>query len=245
MVSSLVLGRDGLPSFCYLYYKQKDVTEIKKIIQAGPGDIAIKEERLVQLERFHQVIQGSHRCLRQSLLLQLDELWISSCIESNSLPCPYCLNPPPLISLSVEVEVRRFLDFLQQVTSLEEQKVVPILLGTYHSHQESSIYALLRKWTKDLVQHFVEEMRLTELVGCQYEIVEDIPTNILKITRSGMQFLSDSSSEKAMLVPRKLMFGPYFNPSKATTTRNNVKRHHDAQLKRFEPKKKHLKRNAK
>ena len=84
-----ILGRDGLPAHCYVYYRHADTTNVKKMIEWEKNvDICVIEGKLSSLSEFDRIL-SSKLCRRQSVLGLLDEFSISKCKGSN-VPCDNC-----------------------------------------------------------------------------------------------------------------------------------------------------------
>lgn len=66
-------GRDGKPSSCYLYYGYQDTAVLKRFIDEGEGDEAVKQRHREMLKRMVQFCENRSDCRRADILAYFGE----------------------------------------------------------------------------------------------------------------------------------------------------------------------------
>lgn len=207
------------------------------MIQSGPGGVAIVGKKLSSLSQLSDVFLKKHRCLRTGLLLLLDETWNKTCLSSESSPCQYCLSNPKLSSLDVSFEARNFIRFLTIKGLLCRKDIFNILVGTHHTMQAEIFYGSLRNWTTDLINFFLEELLLQNLIETVYEVNDDLPMPYMSVTALGHAFVSNKDSSLILKFPEVVISQPFENNmDSGKASRKNVKRNHHVLCRRFDPK---------
>ena len=197
---------------------------------------SVYKEKLLRLSLLVDVIQTPLRCLRQILLLFLDEVWDFDCLSSNQLPCSVCQDFLSKVSLDVTQETLIVLRFLCCQRNLKESDLVDILYGTFHSYQTfTSVYSSLRHWCRKLIIFFIQELRLKGFIVTSYIMVNEIPVAYLVHTEMGNQFLMLEQPKFFMLVP-SILLPSETHCSITFKSARVVKRHHHVLNKRFKPK---------
>ena len=146
----------------------------------------VYQEKLLRLSTFVDFIQSRLRCIRQILLLYLDEVWNNDCLSVNQLPCSVCQNAERKLWLDVSEETYRVLRFLDCHSLIRELDVVDVLSGIFYQYGNLKwVYGSLKHWCRSLVVFFIQELRLRGLIENKYEMVDDVPLGFLVITEVG------------------------------------------------------------
>ena len=228
-------GRDGDPAFCYLFYAHSDALKLRKMLEKDCSR-AVYKEKLLRLSLLVDVIQTPLRCLRQILLLFLDEVWDFDCLTANQIPCSVCQNVARKISLDITQESLTVVRFLRDQEYIKESEIVDTLSGTLNMYQSFTwVYGCLKHWCRKLIVFFIQELRLKGYIVNTYNIVNGIPVAFLTSTDKVDQILSMEQPLLLMLTPSPLL--PSKNQSLITyAPARVVRRHHHVLNKRFKPK---------
>ena len=197
----------------------------------------VYSEKVNRLSTFVDAIETETRCIRQVLLLYLDEIWNSDCLTNGDLPCTICDKAFNRLTVDVTAETLTVLNFLTCQSYIRELDLVETLYGTFHKFQQYRwVYGSVRRWYRTRIVHFIQELRLKGLIVTNYEVINEVPLAFLVLTDLGRQFLM-APYDFCILVPSFLIPS---NSQALISFRPNrvVKRRHHVMNKRFKPKEK-------
>ena len=165
--STFILGRDGLPSFCFLYYAKRDVESVKNLIINGPGNLPVMRARLTNFNKFNDTIKSTNKCRRQSILLLLDEVRSNKCsiAESN---CDNCTKDHVFGHVDVSNEVQLFVEKLPTIHALNSLLMVQASQNLCQQAVKRELchtfFGIFSHWPSWAIHDFIDYLLLEEVL---------------------------------------------------------------------------------
>ena len=226
--SIFILGRDGLPAWCYLFHSRMDMLKTKRLIEwKVSADAAIVKKNLVELAELNRVLSSKKLCRRQSVLSLMDEPSPQSCLSSES-QCDTCLGISVPIFKNVTKEVRLVLNFLDHHSDLDVFTLRNVLAGLNHNLSRDHVHAvegLLFSWALDEIAQFTDFLTNEKFMHKQGTLVNDVPSYRLIPNHANI------NGDEIFMSLHEVV--PIVRSDKKQTTRT---RHHDIRKRRFFPK---------
>ena len=228
-------GRDGNPSYCYLYYSKVDVKKVKRLIELDMNaDVAIIKSKLEDLSELNRVLSSKDFCRRQSILSLLDEVKEQRCLSSE-LKCDNCKPFKLPMDRIMTNEVMVILTFLKQCPSIDVFSLRQILAGICHSCTSITCHAvegLLKHWPLVEIAQFTDFLLKERLIVKKSYFHNGIPSHYLKVASNASAFIDGV----------EIIFGVFEVPllnlfSGKKEWRSHCARFHALDKKRFYPKK--------
>ena len=214
------------------------------MIQRDKNTLDVKKEKLKKLADLTDILKSRHRCIRQLLMLQLDEVWEGNCSTNGSEICQFCSQNRDCQEMDVTLIVHSLIRGLNQHGHLKENEFVAILTGTYHNPLEwISISGLLKSWPVDLVKYLKDELVLKHILEKRFELRDGIPIKLLKASKIGAEYLAKNLQlvicpTVDLAILRTNPWNREHHKSSENVWRENVSRRHLVSNARFYPKKK-------
>ena len=155
-------GRDGKPSNCYLFYGYQDTAILRRFIEDGEGDRAVKESQRAMLKSMVRYCEDRDDCRRSNILAYFGESFNKE--DCNNM-CDNCASDAVYETKDMTVLARSAIKLVQQYDddNLTLLYVVDFLRGANKKFKEHHKDLKCRGMAKDLQRGEVERL-LTRLL---------------------------------------------------------------------------------
>ena len=193
--SHILLGRDGRPSQCFLFYSYTDTLKVKGLIESEKSaDPLITTSKLQELSELDRVLSSKTLCRRQSILGLLDDP--SPPCFGTEQKCDNCIIPVLPAYRVVTDALKTILCFLNESQHISVYSLRRILAGLQVSIDVTSpVLGVFQQWTGDEISQFTDFLLRERYLVKKGIFVDDLPTHCLRLslTSENLLLINDMS----------------------------------------------------
>jgi ATP-dependent DNA helicase RecQ len=190
-------GRDGLPSLCLLFYSFGDTAKFEGFIH-DISNIQEREQARIKLAQIQDYCR-LNGCRRAYLLQYFGETLNEECKA-----CDNCLHPKEFFDAS-QISKKILSAIYRTHQRFGATVIAKLLLGKAEPIwlQKLSVYGIVQDFTEDELIQLIRSLGESKLLD-----LEISPYPVFKLSRSGEQFLKDTTAQINLPVPQKIIKSP-------------------------------------